>query len=946
MSIEYEVRNLNYNSTKNPEMTFSIPIFSIKDNAHIVGILVARINLDQSLYKLLLDRVGLGKTGETLIVNKDAIALNELRNYENAPLELMIEAEPAINAAAGKTGIIQGLDYRGKEVLAAYTYIQRTDWGFVCKQDMEELNVPIRRMIWQRVILFLITVILIFIVTFIISKSLAKPIVGMDRVAQKMREGDFSVRNTIESKDELGSLAQAFNTMIDAMQSGVKIQKGVADISGTVIEQSSLQDFGSELLKQLMKITAANMSTFYILNEAASEYKHFASVGANQALLKTFDAENPEGEFGNAIATKRIFYLRDIPDDSNFKFKTTAGELLPKEIITIPVLIEETVVALISLVNIYKFSTEAYEVLNQSWISINASYASLLSNERTRILAESLTRTNQQLETQSEELEQSSAELMEQNAELEMQAKQLNEASRLKTNFLSNMSHELRTPLNSVIALSGVLNRRLAKQIPDEEYSYLEVIERNGKNLLALINDILDISRIESGKEDVEISTFNIHSQITELVSMILPQAKQKKIELIQTNNDSEILLKNDAHKIRHIIQNMISNAVKFTEVGKVEVKAEKNEKNVVVTVTDTGIGIADENLLHIFDEFRQADGSTSRRFGGTGLGLAIAKKYANFLGGTITANSVLGEGSAFILTLPLIYTSENSIIAEEENTEIKYELKQNAPKMHSSIKTILLVEDSEPAIIQMKDILEENGYKIIVAHDGGEALAIIANTIPDAILLDLMMPGVDGFDVLKSVRNEEKTAHIPVLILTAKHITKEELKFLKRNNVHQLIQKGDISRTDLLTAISTMVFSKKVEEKKPKRALQIINDKPVVLVVEDNADNMLTVKALFANNYMVIEASDGNEGIEMAIKHKPNLILMDIAMPGIDGIEAFKVIRNHVELQNIPVIALTASAMIHDRETILSHGFDSYIPKPIEEKMFFKIINELLYGK
>jgi CheY-like chemotaxis protein len=224
--------------------------------------------------------------------------------------------------------------------------------------------------------------------------------------------------------------------------------------------------------------------------------------------------------------------------------------------------------------------------------------------------------------------------------------------------------------------------------------------------------------------------------------------------------------------------------------------------------------------------------------------------------------------------------------------------------------------------------------------------LAIIETTIPDAMIMDLMMPGVDGFEVLKTIRNVDKTAHIPVLILTAKHLTNEDLKFLKRNNVHQLIQKGDVNREDLLNAVVSMVTNQIDEVEKPLRQTQTISGKPVVLVVEDNLDNMLTVKAIMEDKYTVIEAIDGSEGIAMAKKHKPHLILMDIALPGMDGIEAFKAIRKNARMQHIPIIALTASAMTSDRETILAHGFDGYLVKPIEEKVFFKTINEVLFGK
>jgi signal transduction histidine kinase/response regulator RpfG family c-di-GMP phosphodiesterase len=628
-------------------------------------------------------------------------------------------------------------------------------------------------------------------------------------------------------------------------------------------------------------------------------------------------------------------------------FHTVSGKIIPREIITIPIISGKEVIAIISLASVRTYSKESVLLINNVLDTLTARIEGVLAYQKMQNFTEQLEYQNIELEAQKTEMSAQSTELVEQNRELEMQKIQLSEANKLKTNFLSNMSHELRTPLNSVIALSGVLNRRLANKIPDDEYSYLEVIERNGKHLLLLINDILDISRIEAGREEIEITTFSSKNLITEVVNMIHAQAVLKNIELMQHISDPEIIIQGDLDKCQHILLNLVSNAVKFTEKGKVEVSSKINGNHVEITVTDTGIGIASNHLDHIFDEFRQADSGTSRKFGGTGLGLAIAKKYANLLGGTITVQSTQGEGSSFTFSLPINYRAENRIVEMIADLNEFKQQKLSIPNNNNSIgKTILLVDDSEPAIIQLKDFMEESGYTILVAHDGNEAIEIISHIIPDAMILDLMMPGMDGFEVLQTIRNAEPTALIPVLILTAKHITKDDLKFLKRNNVHQLIQKGDINRVELLNSVAGLVSTEKTEEIKQLLEIQKIDGKPVVLIVEDNPDNMLTAKAILENNFSILEAIDGVQGILMAKKHIPHLILMDIALPGLDGIEAFKEIRKSGTLANVPIIALTASAMTHDRETILAHGFNGYISKPIDEKVFNKTINRVLYGE
>jgi len=567
----------------------------------------------------------------------------------------------------------------------------------------------------------------------------------------------------------------------------------------------------------------------------------------------------------------------------------------------------------------------------------------IMNKELTR-RSERLSVANSELEAQKRELSAQASELSEQNVELEMQKKQLDESNRLKTSFLSNMSHELRTPLNSVIALSGVLNRRLSGKVSEEEYSYLDVIERNGKQLLLLINDILDLSRIEAGREEVEINRFNVRELINEVVELINPQVNQKNISLHYLQGNDLAPIKSDYLKCRHILQNIVANAVKFTEEGGVEIIAEETAESIRITVSDTGIGIDQEQIPHIFDEFRQADGSNSRRYGGTGLGLAIAKKYAEMLGGNIDVESIRGKGSKFTLNLPIQFMSFQGNV-ENFDDQLKSSRSIFVGEMNATDKTILLVEDTEAVIIQMKDILVQQGYNIMVARNGIEALQQIEHHIPDAVILDLMMPEVDGFEVLQQIRKDEKTDRLPVTILTAKYVTKEELAFLKHNGIHQLIQKGDINKDQLLSVVARMMFPESVQVKSPivKPSRITVSGIPLVLVVEDNPDNMITIKALLDGKCRVIEAEDGRTGVELAITHQPHIILMDIALPGMNGIEALNEIRKEEKLEFVPIIAVSASAMKGDREDFIALGFDDYISKPIDNKAFQTILMEYL---
>jgi len=308
----------------------------------------------------------------------------------------------------------------------------------------------------------------------------------------------------------------------------------------------------------------------------------------------------------------------------------------------------------------------------------------------------------------------------------------------------------------------------------------------------------------------------------------------------------------------------------------------------------------------------------------------------------------MLGKGSTFTLKLPLTMESSatGKTLQSVELTGVSKSMRVTGP-LTGQGKCILLVEDSEPAIIQMKDILAEQGYQVVVARNGQEALDKIEKALPDAMILDLMMPEVDGFQVLKAIRSVEKTAEIPVLILTAKHVTKDELSFLTGNHIFQLIQKGSIGKNELLAAVGNMVWKQREElpslAEKPARTP--ILGRPIILVVEDNIDNITTVKALLNETCDIIVATDGRGGIEQAKKHSPALILLDISLPVMDGFQVLKELRSEEALRHIPVIALTARAMTGEREGILACGFDGYVSKPIDDKLLEKTIRGLLDG-
>lgn len=800
-------------------------------------------------------------------------------------------------------------------------------------QDASDLNRSLnRRLLLATVAIFLMT----GATSLLLLRGIRTPLRDLLAVTEAFQRGNMDARSGYVSANEFGELAASFNAMAETVQTETRLNTREAELAETMLKEDDPRTFCRELLKALMGQTGAQVGAVYLLNRQGTAYEHYESVGLGAQARKSFSREDLEGEFGAALATGKIQHVRDIPPDTQFVFSAVTGDFLPRELLTIPVHDRGTTTALISLAHVGEFSPFSLRLVGDIWDMLSARINGLIAFHRTVEFAERLEEANIEMEAQRDEL-------AEQNTELEMQKRALDEANRLKSIFLSNMSHELRTPLNSVIALSSVLGRRLAGKISGEETDYLEVIERNGKHLLSLINDILDLSRIEAGREEINPEVVHIREIAADITTMIAPQAVEKGIALRNTVGDGLPPIFTDAQKLRHILQNLVGNAVKFTEEGGVTVSARREGDTVFIAVADTGIGIAGDQVPLIFDEFRQADGSASRKYGGTGLGLAIARKYAALLRGGITVESEPGRGSTFTLRLPL-----NPDFACGGGDATPRKPSAAGPPAHGAGRRILLVEDSEPAIVQVTDILTRQGYLVAVARGGREALEKIAEALPDGVILDLMMPEMDGFEVLRVIRETEHCTRLPVLILTAKHVTRGELSFLKGNNIHQLIQKGDISREQLLAAVAGMVAPYREDKahppETPHRVKRHAGDgPPLALVVEDNPDNLQTMKAVLEGHCRVIEAMDGREGVMLAAERLPDIILMDIAMPVMDGFQALKAIRADEALRDIPVLAVTASAMTGDREAIMAHGFDGYLSKPVDPAALLDTVKRIL---
>lgn len=357
------------------------------------------------------------------------------------------------------------------------------------------------------------------------------------------------------------------------------------------------------------------------------------------------------------------------------------------------------------------------------------------------------------------------AELQEQNYELTEQRKVVEEANRLKSEFLSNMSHELRTPLNSIISLSNILAIQAKDKLLKEHNEYLEIIERNGKKLLELINEILDLSKIEAGKTQVNLSEVSLSLVLGTIKDDLSVLADEKGLRVHLNSPEKLPHVSSDESKLYQVFTNVLGNAIKFTPSGAIDLIITPHSNHVDVDIKDTGIGISEEVLPYIFEEFRQVDGSFSRRFDGAGLGLSIAYKTLKLIGGSIKVKSKLGEGSVFTISIPIEWSGKPSIAARPSRTAQKVTHKKVAT--NRDIPTVHVVEDNPDNMISIKAILKDK-FDILESTDGASGLKLASEQLPDLILLDMILPEMAGTEVVKSLKSNKKTRDIPVIAITA----------------------------------------------------------------------------------------------------------------------------------------------------------------------------------
>ncbi len=936
----------------------------------------------------------LGKEGKAL-VNETIDLFAGWKPIRIEVQQLTIQGD---REAAGRITREKGADYvfnleRKMMELTAYA-INKAD-GF-----MEQTNGVQSGVLRNTIISIAAAILLSFLIITLITKSILTSVSRLKNTMSEVTQTGTLIKSKLAGNNEISDMARDFNRLIDRLQGQFWLKDGQTSLNEEMVGELSYEELVTKIINFISRYADACAGAFYSFDEKRSVCKLTASYAFVEGRHFSSEFDLGEGIVGQVALEKKPILLKGITSEEALVKSGTVSEP-PRNLYAFPLVYENKLLGILEVATFEEITPLKVEFLEMTAPIISTTLYTALQGEQIQTLLESTQKANEELtaqakelQAQSEELQQTSEELQQQNVELKQQRLAVEGASRMKSQFLSNMSHELRTPLNSVMALSRVLIMQAKAKLSPEEGNYLQIIERNGKNLLALINDILDLSKIEAGRMDVNPQPFSLPMTLENIVESITPIAAEKQIEIHQDIPKDLPLLESDEIRVSQILQNLIGNGVKFTDTGNVTASVQSDKEKIAVRITDTGIGIAENDLPYIFDEFRQVDGSSSRRHEGTGLGLAIARKAARMLGGDITVTSTPGKGSTFTLTLPIVWqglapvyepidcrdpstvkpdlvlkktdVSSATLLAEIKRIlrDLEEDSKNLVVKQSTVPPRILIVDDNETVIIQVKAVLESAGYVGDVARGGQEALDYVSHTIPDGIILDLMMPKIDGLAVLEKIRGTKATAKIPVLILTAKDLTPEDYKKLSANNVQQLVQKGDIDHDSLLYRIRLMVsektqttFETETFTQRPPTHKPVTSqlestpmrkpggEKATILVVEDNPDNMITIKAVLQDRYRILEATDGEAGLQMAEEAEPDLILLDMGLPKIDGFTVVRNLKGKTGLRNIPVISMTAQVMKGDREKILAAGCDDYIPKPIDPESAMKKISEWLKG-
>ena len=806
----------------------------------------------------------------------------------------------------------------------------------------------------------------------LLAANLTSQVRAIAEVATAVTKGDLTRSIQVETRGEVAELKDNINTMISNLRETTErnreqdwLKTNLARFTGMLQGQRELSTVGQMLLSELIPLVHAHQGTIYHLGAMTrnARLKLLSSYAHNGTRLADTIGLG-EGLVGQCATEKKRILLTDVPADF-ITISSSLGEALRVNIVVLPVLFEGETKAVIELATLQPFTDVNLSFLEQLTLSIGAVFNTIEATMRTEgLLTQSqqltvelqarqteLQRTNQELGTKAKLLAEQNAEVERKNAEVEQARNALEEkaaelalTSKYKSEFLANMSHELRTPLNSILILSQQLAENASGALSERQVEFSRNINSSGSDLLHLINDILDLSKIESGTVTVEVEEIPFSSLLETIDRTFRHVAEAKNLPFnVHFASDLPRMMSSDQKRLQQILKNLLSNAVKFTAHGHVDVRVDfakqgwrpdhpvlsLTQQVVAFTVEDTGIGIAPDKQRLIFEAFQQADAGTSRKYGGTGLGLAISRELAGLLGGEIKLSSVQGQGSTFILYLPLHFSAPESARLPAEPATAKVSLVRERVLLpiprdelieddRSSIEdgdTVLLVIEDDPHYARiLLGLARDTGFKGIVATKGSTGLSLARQYRPAAISLDIFLPDMLGWTVLNQLKLDPATRHIPVQIIT---LEEERQHGLAHGAFAYLVKEPT---TDGLEAAFRRI--KAFTEPRSKR----------LLIIEDNdIERDSIVELLGHDDVEIVTASSGAEALKALRDHWFDCVVLDLRLPDMTGFDLLDKVRTDPELCDLPVVVFTGKDLTMQEQTRLKAVAKSIVLKDVQ---------------
>jgi CheY-like chemotaxis protein/signal transduction histidine kinase/HAMP domain-containing protein len=806
----------------------------------------------------------------------------------------------------------------------------------------------------------------------LLADNLTNQVRAIAEVATAVTKGDLTRSIQVEASGEVAELKDNINTMIDNLRLTTDrnteqdwLKTNLARFTGMLQGQRDLATVGRMLLSELAPLVNAQQGVIYQMETEDS---------ASMVLLSAFADDGESGHLrrlklgdglvGQVAAEKRRMLISDLPEKT-VPIRSGLFEAVPRNVIVLPVLFEDRVKAVIELASLNAFTASHLAFLEQLTASIGIVLNSIEATMQTEGLLKQSQQLAAELQTQQKELQQTNEQLAqkaqqlaEQNVEverknqeieqarraLEEKAKELALTSKYKSEFLANMSHELRTPLNSILVLGQQLSENPDHNLTPKQVEFARTIHGAGTDLLNLISDILDLSKIESGTVSVEAEEV-FFANLLEMVARPFRHEAENRRLAFEVQSDPHLTrsLVTDSKRLQQVLKNLLSNAFKFTEHGSVRLAVKVSPGGwsqdhpilsgaasvVAFEVTDSGIGIAPDKQRIIFEAFQQADAGTSRKYGGTGLGLAISRELASLLGGEIQLRSTPGQGSTFTLYLPLTYVGPSApkltpdwrtpstplqlsnIVVSERPVEAIADDRDN---LQPDDPILLIVEDDPHYARVLLDLSRDKGFKVLVALRGAEALALAREFHPTAVSLDVFLPDMLGWTVLNHLKQDPATRHIPVQMLT-----------LDEDRHHGLARGAFAFVTKPTSPVELESALSRIKEYAAPRRKRL-------LIVEDNPAEQMSIRELLGYDDIDVTVADtGAEALDKVQKESFDCVVLDLRLPDMTGFDILERLRDIPDVSDLPVVVFTGKELSPEEDARLHTLARSVVVKGVE---------------